>query len=177
MLILRRMSKESLLEAVRLAGGQAHLAAGIRRRCPGSKVGQVHVWGWLNSVKMEVPPADVVLPIAEHLNYRLTPHDLRPDLYPNPTDALPLGMRIEIPEPQPPAQDIRPSRLVGEDVRQHDATLPVRALACATQSVRLTADRRDADRRDLVRRAEPVDAPQPNQLPLALASETHQEAA
>lgn len=99
MLIFGRMSKETLLEAVRLAGGQAHLAAGIRRRCPGSKVGQVHVWGWLNSVKMEVPPADVVLPIVEHLNYRLTPHDLRPDLYPNPTDALPLGMRVEIPEP------------------------------------------------------------------------------
>ena len=53
---------------------------------------------------------------------------------------------------------------------------PVRALACATQSVRLTADRRDADRRDLVRRVEPVAAPHPDQLPLALASKTHQEA-
>ena len=153
------MSKETLIEAVRLAGGQAHLAAGIRRRCPGSKVGQVHVWGWLNSVKMEVPPADVVLPIAEHLNYRLTPHDLRPDLYPNPTDALPLGMRIEMPEP-------------------NQETTPARALACATQSVRLTADRRDAERRELARRAEPVDAPQPNQLPLLPADgESHQEAA
>lgn len=60
--------------------------------------------------------------------------------------------------------------------RQAEAP-PVRALACTTQSVRLTADRRDADRRDLVRRAEPVDAPQLNQLPLALAGEPRQEAA
>lgn len=93
------MSKEALLEAVRLAGGQVHLAAGIRARIPGSKISQVHVWGWLNAVKMEVPPPDAVLAISEHLAYRLTPHDLRPDLYPNPTDALPLGTRLEIPQP------------------------------------------------------------------------------
>jgi hypothetical protein len=83
------MSKESLQLAVDLAGGQAHLARGIRERIPGSKVGQVHVWGWLNSVKIEVPPADVVLAIADFLEYRMTPHMLRPDLYPNPSDALP----------------------------------------------------------------------------------------
>lgn len=83
------MSKECLQRAVDLAGGQAHLARGIRERVPGSKVGQVHVWGWLNSVKIEVPPAEVVLAIAAFLEYRMTPHDLRPDLYPNPGDALP----------------------------------------------------------------------------------------
>lgn len=83
------MSKESLQQAVDLAGGQAQLARGIKERMPGSKVGQVHVWGWLNSVKIEVPPADVVLAIADFLEYRMTPHDLRPDLYPNPGDALP----------------------------------------------------------------------------------------
>jgi len=56
---------------------------------PGSKVGQVHVWGWLNSVKFEVPPAEVVLAIADFLEYKMTPHDLRPDLYPNHNDAMP----------------------------------------------------------------------------------------
>lgn len=83
------MSKESLLDAVNLAGGQTLLARGIRERLPGSKVGQVHVWGWLNSVKFEVPPAEVVLAIADFLEYRITPHELRPDLYPNPSDAMP----------------------------------------------------------------------------------------
>lgn len=83
------MSKETLQKAVDLAGGQAHLARGIRDRIVGSKIGQVHVWGWLNSVKFEVPPAEVVLAIADFLEYRVTPHDLRPDLYPNPSDAMP----------------------------------------------------------------------------------------
>ena len=87
--MLVRMSRESLQKAVAMAGGQAHLARGIRERIPGSKIGQVHVWGWLNSVKIEVPPADAVLPIAAALDWKMTPHELRPDLYPNPTDALP----------------------------------------------------------------------------------------
>lgn len=86
------MSKETLQKAVDLAGGQAHLARGIRERIEGSKVGQVHVWGWLNSVKIEVPPAEVVLAIADFLEYRIAPHDLRPDLYPNPCDALPRAL-------------------------------------------------------------------------------------
>ena len=90
------MSKETLLEAVRIAGGQAQLARAIRERIPDSKIGQVHVWGWLNNVKIEVPPADVVLPIAEALGYRMTPHALRPDLYPNPTDALPSDIAVMV---------------------------------------------------------------------------------
>lgn len=89
------MSKETLQKAVELAGGQAQLGRGIAARIEGSKVGQVHVWGWLNSVKIEVPPAEVVLAIADFLEYRITPHELRPDLYPNPCDALPHGVERE----------------------------------------------------------------------------------
>lgn len=87
------MSKESLRKSVELAGGQAHLARGIRARIPGSKIGQGHVSGWLNQVRIEVPPAEVVIPIAQFLDYRMTPHELRPDLYPNPNDALPANFR------------------------------------------------------------------------------------
>lgn len=83
------MSKESLKKAVELSGGQAHLARAIRSRLPGSKIGQVHVWGWLNSVKMEVPPAEVVIAIAEACEWKITPHELRPDIYPNLCDGLP----------------------------------------------------------------------------------------
>lgn len=92
------MSKESLQQAVSLAGGQAQLARGIREHLPDSKVSQVHVWGWLNSVKFEVPPPEVVLAIAAFLEYRMTPHQLRPDLYPNPGDALPRLVPDEIVE-------------------------------------------------------------------------------
>lgn len=90
------MSKQTLLKAVDLAGSQVNLARGIRERVPGSKIGQVHVWGWLNQVKIEVPPADVVLPIADFLGYRMTPHELRPDIYPNTTDALPEHIAEQI---------------------------------------------------------------------------------
>lgn len=83
------MSKDILKKAVELAGGQAHLARGIRERIPGSKICQTHVYGWLNIVKIEVPPPDVVLAIADFLEYRITPHQLRPDIYPNPDDAMP----------------------------------------------------------------------------------------
>lgn len=84
------MSMESLLQAVDFAGGQAQLARGIRERIPGSKISQPHVYKWLNSPNPDqMPPADVVLAIADFLEYRMTPHDLRPDLYPNPGDALP----------------------------------------------------------------------------------------
>lgn len=81
---------ESLQRAVDLAGGQAQLARGVRARIPGSKISQPHVYKWLNSPNPDqMPPADVVLAIADFLDYRLTPHQLRPDLYPNPSDALP----------------------------------------------------------------------------------------
>ena len=34
-------------------------------------------------------PADRVLAVCAATEWMVTPHDLRPDLYPNPTDALP----------------------------------------------------------------------------------------
>jgi DNA-binding transcriptional regulator YdaS (Cro superfamily) len=34
-------------------------------------------------------PSDRVLAIARATGYKVTPHRLRPDLYPNPTDGLP----------------------------------------------------------------------------------------
>lgn len=84
------MSMESLQRAVDLAGGQAQLARGIRVRIPGSKISQPHVYKWLNSPNpAQMPPADVVIAISDFLEYKLTPHQLRPDLYPNPSDALP----------------------------------------------------------------------------------------
>lgn len=83
------MCKTTLLKAVQLAGGQAHLARGIRKRIPGSKTGQVTVWGWLNGAKFEVPPAEAVIPICETIDWQMTPHELRPDLYPNVCDGMP----------------------------------------------------------------------------------------
>jgi len=34
-------------------------------------------------------PADRVLSVARATGWKVTPHQLRPDIYPNPTDGLP----------------------------------------------------------------------------------------
>ena len=34
-------------------------------------------------------PAERVIPFCDLLNWEVTPHELRPDLYPKPTDGLP----------------------------------------------------------------------------------------
>lgn len=83
------MSRETLVKAVKKLGGQVALAEAICSRIPGSRVGQGHVWKWLNNCKAPVPPAEYVLAISAATEWELRPHDLRPDLYPNPTDALP----------------------------------------------------------------------------------------
>lgn len=41
-----------------------------------------HQWG-------DKVPAERVLEIAKATGWRFTPHALRPDLYPNPTDGMP----------------------------------------------------------------------------------------
>ena len=43
--------------------------------------------GW---IKGKIP-AELVFKVSQALNFAVTPHELRPDLYPNPTDALPQG--------------------------------------------------------------------------------------
>ena len=35
-------------------------------------------------------PAEEVIPACEALGWKVTPHELRPDKYPNPTDGLPV---------------------------------------------------------------------------------------
>jgi len=89
------MSKEVLQKAVQIAGGQVALAAGIRSEMPGLKVSQAHIWKWLNRVQAEVPPAEYVIAIAKTVDFEVTPHELRPDIYPHPRDGLPG----QLPEP------------------------------------------------------------------------------
>ena len=83
------MSKESLQKAVELVDGQVALANAIVSFVPGCKVRQGHIWKWLNLSKEEVPPAEYVIAIAQAVDWQITPHELRPDIYPHPTDGLP----------------------------------------------------------------------------------------
>jgi len=47
-------------------------------------------------MKNGVPP-ERVLPICAETGWRVTPHEVRPDIYPNPTDALPQPKADEPP--------------------------------------------------------------------------------
>lgn len=87
------MSKDILLKAVSLAGGQSALATGIAKHRPGCKVSQAHVWKWLNKAVEDVPPAEYVIPIAAAVEWQVAPHELRPDIYPDPADGLPNKVR------------------------------------------------------------------------------------
>lgn len=38
-------------------------------------------------------PVERVLEVSEACNWRPTPHEIRPDIYPHPDDGLPAGLR------------------------------------------------------------------------------------
>lgn len=75
---------QALARAVGIAGSQSALAriVGVR---------QMHVWNWLNRGTKRVP-GEYVIPIARATGWRVTPHELRPDLYPNAGDGVPVDV-------------------------------------------------------------------------------------
>ena len=78
--------KTSIQKAVDLVGGQTALAiiCGVK---------QAHVWQWLNTTKDGVS-AERVIDVAKATDWQVTPHELRPDIYPHPQDGLPEQMRV-----------------------------------------------------------------------------------
>ena len=70
-------------------GTQAALAARIKAFMPNSKVKQANVWKWLNGLKGETPPPEYVIPISAAVDWKVTPHELRSDIYPDPQDGIP----------------------------------------------------------------------------------------
>jgi DNA-binding transcriptional regulator YdaS (Cro superfamily) len=65
-----------LQKAIDLAGGKIALALALG-------LDRTAVYSWKEC------PHERVLPVSELVGWSVTPHQLRPDLYPNPTDALP----------------------------------------------------------------------------------------
>lgn len=84
---------EALHEAIKLAGGtQGALAEAITQQTPEDPVGQSAISNWFQRGKV---PAERVLHVAIATEFRVTPHDIRPDLYPNPDDGLPAARRLD----------------------------------------------------------------------------------
>lgn len=50
------------------------------------------IHGWRKAG--QVPP-DRVLEVSSAVSFKVTPHELRPDLYPHPEDGLPAELRAK----------------------------------------------------------------------------------
>lgn len=72
-------------EALRMLGGPAEVA---RRR------GLKTRWAVAKWIAQGLPPEHVIW-LAEQTGWKITPHRLKPDLYPHPEDGLPDSMRHE----------------------------------------------------------------------------------
>ncbi|ECC6922353.1 transcriptional regulator [Salmonella enterica] len=70
--------KEEIRDKISAAFSQAEI--GRRMGCS-----QQTVFQWLNGT---IPPKRVI-PLCELLGWVVTPHELRPDLHPNPTSGVP----------------------------------------------------------------------------------------
>lgn len=79
---------DALNRAIDLAGGQEKLAGLVGGR-------QTRISEWKR--RGNVPP-EIVIAVSQAVGFRVTPHQLRPDLYPHPDDGLPTEMRARAAE-------------------------------------------------------------------------------
>lgn len=72
-------------QACEIAGGVTVLAERMS-----AVSGKVYAQSRLSNWKKTGVPGECVIDVARAVSYLVAPHDLRPDIYPNPCDGLPL---------------------------------------------------------------------------------------
>lgn len=84
------MSKEAIEKCVALAGGQTALVEKMKPHLPPKLAGAIrqgHLWGWLNRDRMSpVPPPEYVLAMCKAVGHEVREFELRPDIYPAPSN-------------------------------------------------------------------------------------------
>ncbi|MBL8518209.1 MAG: helix-turn-helix domain-containing protein [Betaproteobacteria bacterium] len=83
----RAPTASALQSAIIAAGSQSALVRKINARAGRKVISQQAVSLWL--AQGAGPTAELVLDIAAVIGFKVTPHELRPDIYPYPGDALP----------------------------------------------------------------------------------------
>lgn len=73
---------DHLQQVIEKAGGPTELAERI-----GGRTTRAHIWNWQN--RDGQVPAESVIAVCRAVGYSTTPHQLRPDLYPNTSDGMP----------------------------------------------------------------------------------------
>jgi len=79
------MLENPLIKAIDICGSQTMLGKKIGK-------GQYLVSAWVNRYGCKVAP-EYVIDVATAVDWKVTPHELRPDLYPHPNDGLPEHLR------------------------------------------------------------------------------------
>ena len=78
------MNMDSLKKAIEVCGTNKSLAEKMGEK----NVNFISMW-----LQRENLPADRVIDVAQATDWQVTPHELRPDLYPHPDDGLPIEHR------------------------------------------------------------------------------------
>jgi DNA-binding transcriptional regulator YdaS (Cro superfamily) len=88
--------KTPLEQLIDIFGSQKGLADALNAdEKPKIAITQSHVWKWVNKTKDGIP-AEHVIPAGRVSQWKITPHQLRPDLYPHETDGLPEHLRKQV---------------------------------------------------------------------------------
>lgn len=83
---------EYLLKIISMYGGnKSALASKLAEIKQDNKISPSHLNNWLSRDKKI--PGEWVRPLSEAANWGITPHELRPDIYPHPNDGLPEHLR------------------------------------------------------------------------------------
>jgi len=85
------MSKLFLEKIIELLGGKQQRLAEVLSTDE-KPIKQAHVWNWLNVTADGIPERHVIK-ACKAVNFQVTPHELRSDIYPHPHDGLPESMR------------------------------------------------------------------------------------
>jgi DNA-binding transcriptional regulator YdaS (Cro superfamily) len=79
------MDNPMIKAAVDEVGGAARVAERL-------EISRISVYEWISKGRL---PSDRVIPLAELTDWKYTPHQLDPLLYPNPTDGIPPAILAE----------------------------------------------------------------------------------
>ena len=83
----------ALRRAIELSGGQAALAKRLdeigQRQHPPMRCKPQNVWAWLN--RDGKVPSEWARLVAEAVDFRVLPAEVRADIYPNRSDGMPQG--------------------------------------------------------------------------------------
>lgn len=80
-------------------------------------VSQTMVSRWSRGVKVS---AESVFLLAKATDWQVTPHELRPDLYPHPEDGLPASLRQSLPVVDAGCSDVH-GHLLSPPTSPHNA--------------------------------------------------------